>query len=86
MSVVDIVILLLRGLVYLIIADAILSWVQGPEAFPRTLTRKLTEPLYVPIHAILNPKMTGGLDLSPIILIFGLEALSRALRGMAAGI
>jgi len=85
MGIVAIVIQLLQVLVYVIIADAILSWFQGPDAFPRRFTRMLTQPLYAPIHAIINPRMTGGIDLSPIILIVGLQFLARALASAAVG-
>ena len=81
MSLVTIVVYLLNGLVYLIIADAILSWFQKPDSFPRSLTTKLTAPMYAPIHAILSPRMTGGIDFSPIVLIFGLQFLARSLAG-----
>jgi YggT family protein len=85
MEIVSIVVQLLQVLVYVIIADAILSWFQGPDAFPRRFTRMLTQPLYAPIHAVIKPSMTGGIDLSPIILIFGLQALARALARAAVG-
>jgi len=85
MSFAAIVVYLLNGLVYLIIGDAILSWFQKPEAFPRSLTSRITAPMYAPIHAVLNPRMTGGIDLSPIILIFGLQFLARTLASALQG-
>ena len=85
MTLIAIVVKLLNILVMIIIADAVLSWFQGPDSFPRSLTRKLTEPMYAPIHAIINPRMTGGIDFSPIVLIFGLQFLARTLAGAAVG-
>ena len=66
----DLILLILRGLYFLILADVILSWVMPDEnQFPRNITREVTTPLYAPIHKVLNPQMTGGFDLSPIVLI-----------------
>ena len=69
------VILCLNGLIYLIIIDAILSWFQSPTAMPRKLTSTLTTAMYTPIHAIVSPQKTGGIDFSPLIWIFGLQFL-----------
>ena len=69
------IVLFLDVVIWLIIADAVLSWVQGPRDMPRRLTHQLTEPLYAPIHAILDPRKTGGMDLSPIICIILLQVL-----------
>ena len=69
------IVFFLQAVIYVVIADAILSWFQGPEQFPRKITRQLTDPLYAPIHAIVNPKKTGGMDLSPIFVIILLQLL-----------
>jgi len=72
--------LALMGVSYIVLADAILSWfVRDPNKFPRSITHTITAPLYKPIHAILSPEKTGGIDFSPIILIFGLQAIANAL-------
>jgi YggT family protein len=76
-----VVLLFLQVVIWVVIVDAVLSWVQGPQEMPRRLMRQLTEPLYAPIHAIVDPQKTGGLDLSPIILIIGLQLLIRVLGG-----
>ena len=60
---------------YLIIIDAVLSWVQPPSAMPRKMTSSLTTAMYTPIHAIISPQKTGGIDFSPLILIFGIQFL-----------
>ena len=75
---VGIIVLFLNVVLWVIVADAVLSWVQGPHEMPRRLTRQFTEPLYMPIHAILNPRKTGGMDLSPIFLIILLQILIRS--------
>jgi len=64
-----------------LILEALMSWVVGPNDFPRTYTRRLTEPLYAPLRKVLDPQRTGGLDLSPLVWIFGIEILAGALAG-----
>jgi len=65
--------LAITGVTWLIIIDAISSWIVGPDQFPRSLTGSLTEPLYRPIRSVLDPAKMGGLDLSPLVLIIGLQ-------------
>jgi uncharacterized protein YggT (Ycf19 family) len=40
----------------------------------------VTGPLYAPIHAVLNPKMTANIDLAPLILLVALQAIDRAIK------
>jgi YggT family protein len=70
----------------LILARVVLSWV-GPAA-DNALTRFIhaaTEPVLGPVRSIL-PNM-GGLDLSPVVVLIGLqileELLVRALLGVS---
>jgi uncharacterized protein YggT (Ycf19 family) len=73
---VGLIITALHLLTYLIIADEILSWViPSRERFPRKLTARITEPLYAPVHRVLDPRKTGGIDLAPIVLIFAIQAV-----------
>jgi YggT family protein len=66
-----------------LILDAILSWIiRSPQAFPRNYTAKVTEPLYRPIRKLIDPQRTGGLDLSPLAWILGLQVIANLLRGM----
>ena len=70
----------LHALAILVFVDAISTWfVQDSNAFPRNLTSPITEPLYAPIRAILRPESMGGIDISPMVLILGLNALARAI-------
>ena len=69
----------LNALTGLVVLDAVLSWVQGPEEMPRSLTRQLMEPIYAPIHALVDPSKTGGMDLSPIIVLVLLGMIQSAL-------
>ncbi len=70
-----IVILALKVLSYVIIGDAILSWVIAPDRFPRNLTSRICEPLYRPIRRVLDPAKTGGLDLAPLVLVVFINVL-----------
>jgi uncharacterized protein YggT (Ycf19 family) len=60
---------------WLIIVDAVLSWVMPPDQFPRSLTMQLTDPLYAPIRAVLKPQNMGGIDISPIVMFFAMLLL-----------
>ena len=76
------ILLILRGLQILIFVDVILSWVIRDESqFPRNITRQITQPLYAPIHKILNPQAMGGLDISPIILFMILRGMETMIVG-----
>jgi len=75
--------ILTQAVTWLIIIDAISSWVVGPDDIPRSLTRPMVEPLYRPIRAVLDPSKTGGLDLSPLIWLLGLEVLRQVVARSA---
>jgi YggT family protein len=56
----------------------ILSWVPLDRRNPLvTITHTLTEPVLAPIRNVLPPM--GGLDLSPMILLFALQLLKNLL-------
>lgn len=79
------VLLALQLLTYVIIADAILSWiVPDTGRFPRNITSRITGPLYAPIRRVLDPSKTGGLDFSPLIVILVIQALMSLLSRAAA--
>lgn len=65
---------------WLVILDAVLSWMMKPEAFPRSLTKTLLDPVYAPLRRVLQP-LTGNVDLSPLIVLAALFLLERALAG-----
>jgi YggT family protein len=79
-----ILIMILEALWWLIIIDAVLSWVMPPDRMPRSLTTQLTDPLYAPIRAILRPERTGGFDMSPILVMFVIYVLKSLLQQAAA--
>ncbi|MEE2609425.1 MAG: YggT family protein [Acidobacteriota bacterium] len=59
-----------------IVGAVIVSWIELPPNHPVVqLVRGLTEPALVPIRRML-PSM-GGLDLSPMVLLIGLQFLRR---------
>ena len=62
----------------------IISWVQLPPSNPiATVLHALTEPVLTPIRRLL-PDM-GGLDLSPLVLLFGLRMVRGVLLSAAFG-
>ena len=85
--------LLLRVMMYVIIIQAVLSWLVAfnvintyndfVRSFLGALDR-ITEPLYRPFRKILPD--FGGLDFSPIVVILLILVLDRLLRGVAADI
>ena len=89
----DILIMLLWVLSWIIIAQAILSWlvafnvINTHNDFVRTLLYaldRITAPLYRPIRKILPD--FGGLDFSPLVVLLIIFALQRILAGVAADI
>ena len=74
--VVRVVFTILELLSWVVIADALLSWVvRDPSRFPRNLTTRITEPMYRPIRRVIDPSKTGGLDLSPLIVILLIQGV-----------
>ncbi len=69
---------LLDVVIWLIIIDAVLSWVMAPDAFPKSLTTAMLEPLYKPIRSLVS--FGGGMDFSPIILIVVLNVIQAFVR------
>jgi len=75
---VGLIFLILKGIRLIVLLDIIFSWViRDPNQFPRSLTRQITAPLYAPIHAILDPRKTGGFDLAPLIILLLLGLIAR---------
>ncbi len=85
--------LLLRVLMYIIVAQAILSWLVAfnvintyndfVRAFLNALDR-ITAPIYRPIRKILPD--FGGLDFSPIVVLLLIYVLRILLAGLAADV
>ena len=82
--------MILQLLVWIIIIQAILSWlvafnvINTSSNFVRTLLNgldRLTAPLYRPIRKILPD--FGGIDLSPIVLILAIQVVRKLVEGVA---
>jgi YggT family protein len=70
--------LLINAYTLVVVVAVVLSWVGlSPDNPVVRFTRALTEPVLAPIRKIL-PDM-GGIDLSPMVLLIGLQLLSRLL-------
>ena len=65
------ILIALRVLGWLIIIDAILTWI--PSIDPRNPLvvglRKITRPIVEPFRKLIPPQKTGGMDLSPLLAI-----------------
>ena len=82
--------MILQILVWIIIAQIILSWlvafnvINTSSNFVRTLLDaldRLTAPLYRPIRKIMPD--FGGIDFSPIVLILAIQILRKLNEGLA---
>lgn len=75
-------------LTYLIIADAILTWIPSVDRnHPAVrMLRRITEPIYRPFRRIIPPEKTGYLDLSPMIAIFAVIIIGSLLQRIILGL
>jgi YggT family protein len=89
----EIIDLLLRVMTWIIIGQAILSWlvafnvINTHSDFVRNLLNaldRITEPLYRPFRKILPD--FGGLDFSPLVVLLLIYVLRIVLRGVAMDI
>ncbi len=76
----EILAFVITGVMWVVIADAILSWVQpDPDQVPRRYLAQLTAPLYAPVRAILPS--SGPFDFSPLVIIVLLQLAKTAVIG-----
>ncbi len=62
--------------IWVVIIAALLTWVNPDPSNPIVqVLRRLTEPVYAFIRRYI-PTVIGGIDLAPIIIIFGLQFLN----------
>ena len=63
---------------WVIIAAALISWVSPDPRNPIVLfLRQVTEPVLAPVRRLLPPWKTGGLDLSPLIVLLAIQFVER---------
>jgi YggT family protein len=59
---------------WVFIAAALITWVSPDPRNPIvTILRQVTEPVLAPARRLLPPWKTGGLDFSPLIVIFAIQ-------------
>jgi YggT family protein len=67
---------------WVVIISALITWVNPDPSNPIVqILRRLTDPVYAFIRKYV-PTAVGGLDLAPIIIIFGIFFLQQLLRGI----
>ncbi|MEE3711398.1 YggT family protein [Campylobacter sp. CLAX-7218-21] len=81
-SVVDILDMVIRAYIFVIIAAALISWVRPDPFNPIVqLLYRLSAPAYNLIRKFRIPTIFGGIDIAPIIILLGLEFISRFVLG-----
>ena len=70
---------------WVIIAAALITWVSPDPRNPIVIfLHRVTEPVLQPVRRMLPPWKTGGLDLSPMIVLIAIQFIERViLRGLA---
>ncbi|MCI0546099.1 MAG: YggT family protein [Candidatus Rokubacteria bacterium] len=65
---------------WVIIASALISWVSpDPRNAIVQFLRRVTEPVLEPVRRMLPPWKTGGLDLSPLIVLIAIQFVDRVI-------
>ena len=81
-SIVDILDMVIRAYIFVIIAAALISWVRPDPFNPIVqLLYRLSAPAYNFIRKLRIPTIFGGIDIAPIIILLGLEFISRFVLG-----
>ena len=76
----DLIFMLLRLYTWVIVAAALITWVSLDPRNPIVkILRQITEPVLAPARRLLPPWKTGGLDFSPLIVIFAIQLVEWAL-------
>jgi YggT family protein len=85
-DVIGLLVLLLRIYFYAVIVWVILSWIPTSSGHPlgrlNVFLDRIVYPVILPLRRIIPPLRLGGgmLDLSPIVLLIGLNLLTGLLR------
>lgn len=81
-SIVDILDMVIRAYIFVIIAAALISWVRPDPFNPIVqLLYRLSAPAYNLVRKLRIPTIFGGIDIAPIIILLGLEFISRFVLG-----
>ena len=81
-AIVTTLIMMLELYKWVVIISALITWVNpDPSNQIVQILRRLTEPAYAFMRKYI-PTVVGGMDLAPIIIIFGIFFLQQLLRGM----
>ena len=79
--VIDLIFSLLNIYIWVILAAALITWVSPDPRNPIVrILRQITEPVLAPARRLLPPWKTGGLDFSPMIVIFAIWLVEWMLR------
>lgn len=77
----DLIFMLLKIYTWVIVAAALITWVSLDPRNPIVrILRQITEPVLAPARRLLPPWKTGGLDFSPLIVIFAIWLVEWVLR------
>ncbi len=88
MGIVEIIIFALQIYFYAVLAWVILSWIPTSSTHPlgrvSVFLDRIIYPVILPLRRVIPPLRLGGgmLDLTPIVLLIGINILIRVLRGL----
>jgi YggT family protein len=83
-----VLLLILQIYFYAVLAWVILSWIPTSSEHPlgkvNVFLDRIIYPVILPLRRVIPPLRLGGgmLDLSPIVLLIGLQLLMRLVRGI----
>lgn len=80
----DVLLYALTGLQWIVIIAVLISWVNPDPRNP--IVRFLwgvTEPMFRPFRRLLPPSRTGGIDVSPLLVLLLIYLLTRFLARLA---
>jgi len=80
MDLIDIVGLVFTFLWIVVLADVIVTWILDPFHPIRSFLDSIVQPMLNPIRRLVPP--VNGIDLSPLILLIGLDIIRRLVVGV----
>jgi YggT family protein len=67
---------------WIIVAAALISWVSPDPRNPFVMfLRQVTEPVLAPVRRLVPPWKTGGLDLSPVVVLIAIQFVDWVILG-----